>query len=70
MVAQLEIPLTPTITQVPVDEGATAPTGPVTVAVKAIVVPRAAEGDAANTVIVGVVALTEVEKPEIGDVPK
>ena len=70
MVVQLEIPLTPTIVQVPVDDGATAPLGPVTVEVKITVVPSPADGVAALTTTVGVVALTEVEKPDVGDVPK
>ena len=67
---QLEIPLTPIMAHNPVDVGATAPVGPVTVAVKVTVVPSAAEVVAAVTATLGVVALTEVEKPEVGDVPK
>ena len=70
VVAQLVTPFTPRIVQVPVDNGATAPLGPVTVAVKVTVAPSAAEAVAAVTTTVGVVALTEVEKPEVGDVPK
>ncbi len=70
VVSQLDIPLTPTIVQVPAPEGATAPDEPVTVAVKVIAVPSAAEGDVAETATVGVFALTEVEKPEVGEVPK
>ena len=70
VVSQLDIPLTPTITHLPAPEGATAPDEPVTVAVKVIAVPSVADGDAAETAIVGVIALTEVEKPEVGDVPK
>ncbi len=70
MVSQLDIPLTPAIAHVPPPEGATAPDEPATVAVKVIAVPSAAEGDAAETTTVGVLALTEVEKPEVGEVPK
>ena len=60
----------PVIAQLPVDEGASAPAGPVTVAVKEIVVPSAAVATFAVTETVGVTAATFVDEPEVGDVAK
>ena len=58
---QTVTPLTPLIVQVPAPVGATALAGPETVVVKNIVEPRGAEVAFAETEIVGVIALTNVE---------
>ena len=67
---QLVTPVTPVIAHVPKAEGATAPVGPVTVAVKTIVEPNAALAALALTATVGVAADTTVWAPEVGAVPK
>ena len=63
---QLVMPPTPVIAQVPAAEGAIAPVGPVTVAVKVIVAPKAAVEDVATTATVGATGFTVVEAPEVG----
>jgi hypothetical protein len=60
VVEQLVIPVIPVIAQIPAAVGAIAPVGPATVAVKVIVLPKAAEVAFADTARVGVVLLTEV----------
>ena len=59
---------TPVMAHEPAFVGAIADGGPVTVAVKEIVVPSAAEGTSAATVTVGVDGVTVVESPDVGDV--
>ena len=54
------IPVTPEIVQVPTPLGVIAPSGPVTVAVKMMVEPRAAVLKALVTLMVGLAALTFV----------
>ena len=68
VVVQLVKPLTPVIAQIPVALGATALTGPVTVAVKVMVAPSAALEAPAATVTVGVALATVVVYPEVGAV--
>ena len=68
VVVQLVRPLTPVIAQIPVALGATALTGPVTVAVKVIVEPKDALVAPAATVTVGVALATVVVYPEVGAV--
>ena len=63
-------PATPTIAHTPLAVGATAPLGPVTVAVKVIVVPNAAEMAFAVTVTAGLAFATEVVEPEVKLVPE
>jgi hypothetical protein len=62
---QVVIPETPVIAQVPLPVGALALFGPVTVAVKVIVDPRALVAEFAVTETVGVVLLTVVVPPEV-----
>jgi hypothetical protein len=69
-VEQLVIVLTPVIAQLPAGVGATALSGPETVAVKVIVAPSAAVEEFAATLTVGLTATTVVEAPEVGDVAK
>jgi hypothetical protein len=56
--------------QLPDGDGAIAPLGPLTVAVKVIVVPRAAVEAFATTSTVGATAATVVEEPEVGEVAR
>ena len=58
------------IDQVPSPLGAIAPTGPVTVAVKVTVEPRAADGASALTATAGADLPTEVVAPDVGEVAK
>ena len=51
--------------QVPIAEGAMAPVGPATVAVKVIVLPRLPVREFALTATVGVDFATEVVEPEV-----
>ena len=60
----------PVILQVPPVIGAAAPTGPVAVAVNERVEPREAVDELATTAITGVVWLTDVVEPDVGDVAK
>jgi len=68
VVVQLVRPATPVIAQIPVALGATALAGPVTVAVKVMVAPRAALAELATTPTVGVALATVVVYPEVGAV--
>jgi hypothetical protein len=68
--AQLVTLFTPVIAQLPVGVGATAPTGPVTVAVKEIEVPSAAVAAFAVTDTVGVTGFTVVELPDVGELAR
>lgn len=68
VVVQLVSPVTPVIAQMPVALGATALTGPVTVAVKVMVEPRDADAAPAATLTVGVALATVVVYPEVGAV--
>ena len=70
VVRQLVTPLTPVIAHVPLAVGATALSGPVTVAVKVIVAPRAALAALATTATVGVALATLVVFPEVGAVAR
>ena len=63
--AQLVTFPTPVIAHVPAAEGAIAPAGPVTVAVKVIVEPSDAVAEFADTLTVGVTAPTVVDAPEV-----
>ena len=65
---QLVTPVTPVIAHVPVADGVTALTGPVTVAVKVRVEPSAALAAPAVTPTAGVALATVVVKPEVGAV--
>ena len=58
------------IAHCPIEDGAIAPIGPITVAAKVIVDPRAAEFAFATTEILGVAVPTVVEEPEAGEVAK
>ena len=68
--AQLVTPGTPVIDQIPKPVGAEAALGPETVAVKVIVVPRAALNELAFTATIGVTVVTVVASPDVGAVPK
>lgn len=68
--AQLVTPETPVIDQAPRAVGATAPIGPVTVAVNVTVEPSGAVDALALTAIVGFTAVTSVKAPEVGEVAK
>ena len=59
------IPVTPVITQVPAEDGAGAPVGPVTVAVNVIDDPSEEVAALAITETVGVDLLTVVVYPEV-----
>jgi hypothetical protein len=68
VVVQLVTPETPIIVQIPAPVGALAPVGPVTVAVKEMFVPRAADVVFAEAASVGVPFATVVVYPEVGAV--
>ena len=70
VLVQLVTPLTFAIDQVPVALGETAPTGPVTVAVKEIEVPSTPLELSAATVTVGVTLSTAVVWPDVGDIER
>jgi hypothetical protein len=70
VVVQVLTPATPAIAHEPIPLGATAPEGPVTVAVNVIVEPRVALDALAITEIVGVDLPTVVVAPEVGAVLK
>lgn len=60
VVVQVLTPMTPVIAHEPTPVGAAAPVGPVTVAVKVTLAPRAAVEELARTETVGVTLLTNV----------
>ena len=62
---QLVTAPTPVTAHDPAEDGALAPVGPVTVAVKIIVEPSAAVAELADTETVGVAALTVVDAPDV-----
>ena len=70
VLVQLVMPVTPVIVHEPVPDGATAETGPVTVAVNVSVSPKLAVAAPAATVTLGVTAVTVVVVPEVGATPK
>ena len=60
VLVQALTPVTPVIAQEPIPVGAAAPEGPVTVAVKVTLAPRAAVEELARTETEGVTLLTNV----------
>ena len=68
VLVQLVRPATPVMAQLPTALGAIALAGPVTVAVKVIVVPRTALALPATTPTSGVALATVVVYPEVGAV--
>jgi len=62
------MPATPVILQTPVPDGATALDAPVTVAVKIIVEPKVPVPALAFTATVGLVWVTAVLEPDVGEV--
>ena len=70
VLVQVVTPPTPVIAHCPAALGATAPLGPVTVAVNVTVVPRAAVAALATTATVGSPLVTAVEAPEVGEVAR
>lgn len=67
---QAVTPVTPVIAHDPIPEGATAPVGPVTVAVNVIVEPRVEVEAPPTTETVGVDLPTVVVAPDVGAVLK
>ena len=70
VVVQFVTPVTPVIAHVPSADGAIAPVGPATVAVKVIVLPRDPVKEFALTATVGVDFATDVVEPEVKLVDK